>query len=57
MIKGTFSTLALFAASPAMAHVNGPHLHPHGFETTAAAIGAIILAAVVWRIMSRRVAT
>ncbi|MEP2783634.1 MAG: hypothetical protein ABJO67_03670 [Pseudoruegeria sp.] len=54
MIKGLIKTAALFAATPAMAHVSGPHLHPHGFETTAVAMGGIVVVALILWLVSRR---
>jgi len=57
MTKGIISAATLFTASPAMAHVSEPHLHLHGFETTAVALGTIALVAIAWWLGSRHVAS
>ena len=49
MIKFLTGATALFAASPALAHVSAAPIHTHGYETTAIGVGVIVLAALVWR--------
>lgn len=53
MMKCLIGAAALFAASPAMAHVGGAPMHAHGFETVAVGAVAIALAAIVWWVGSR----
>ncbi len=52
MTKGLIRAVSLIAASPAIAHEGGNHIHPHGFEA-AISLGVIVVVALVWRISSR----
>ncbi len=50
MNKFLTGAFAVFAASPAVAHVSEMPIHTHGHEAPAIAVGAILLAVLVWHL-------
>lgn len=54
MIKLMTGALALFVASPAIAHENGAHLHPHGFDAFPMVLGSLFIVALAWRLGKTR---